>query len=237
MRRWFLWWSLFGGCLVGCSDRPEAPAPSAGGAPTGGTNLTADLRPPLPASATGASAVTVPAAAVTLPQSTAGRRARYQSLIDTIALGEGLDPDLAHAVITAESHYNPVAASSAKAVGLMQIIPGTAIRFGLQPGERTDPAKNVRAGVRYLKWLLRYFQGQVHLAVAAYNAGEGAVRKYGGIPPYRETQRYVPTVLGYYQLYRRQRQTGALLAQGGERRDWQRRETRTLQDTRDPSRE
>ena len=151
-------------------------------------------------------------AAPALPQSTAARRARYQSLIDTIALGEGLDPDLVHAVITAESHYNPVAASPKGAVGLMQLMPATAERFGLPRGERTDPERNLRAGARYLRWLLGYFQGQVHLAVAAYNAGEGAVEQHGGIPPYRETRQYVPTVLGYYQHYRRQRQTGALLA-------------------------
>jgi len=106
-----------------------------------------------------------------------------------------LDPLLVHSVIQAESAYNPFALSSKGAQGLMQLMPSTARRFGVANSfSMTD---NVRGGVRYLRYLMDMF-GDAKLAVAAYNAGEEAVIRYGGIPPYRETQNYVRTVSAAY---------------------------------------
>jgi len=146
----------------------------------------------------------VPAAAVR-PVVSAQQR-RLTPLINAIALGEGVEPALVHAVIAQESRYHPRAGSPAGAVGLMQLMPATAARYGLTPNDRYDPAKNVRAGIRYLKFLSRQFNGQLDLILAGYNAGEGAVQKYGNrIPPYRETQDYVRQVKGYLVLYRQRR--------------------------------
>jgi len=148
----------------------------------------------------------VPAAAVR-PVVSAQQR-RLTPLINAIALGEGVEPALVHAVIAQESRYHPRAGSPAGAVGLMQLMPATAARYGLTPSDRYDPAKNVRAGIRYLKFLSRQFNGQLDLILAGYNAGEGAVQKYGNrIPPYRETQDYVRKVKGYLALYRQRRRT------------------------------
>lgn len=148
--------------------------------------------------------VTIPGSAPLPPlsKSQAARRAYFTPLINSVALSEGVDPALLHAVITQESGYNPAAVSPAGAVGIMQFMPRSGIRFGMQARERTDPAKNVRAGAKYLKWLLKKFNGSLVLAIAGYNAGEGAVQKYGNqIPPYRETQNYVRGVLAYYRRY------------------------------------
>ena len=146
-----------------------------------------------------------------LSRTLAARRSALTPLIDAIALSEGVDPALVHAVITQESGYHPQARSPAGAVGLMQLMPTTGVRFGVSSAERADPATNVRAGVRYLKWLIRRFHGALPLALAGYNAGEGAVQKYGNqVPPYRETQNYVRLVLAYYASYRQRRQALAL---------------------------
>ena len=109
---------------------------------------------------------------------------------------EGVDPRFIHAVIKQESRYNPNALSHAGARGLMQLMPDTAKRFG-----NTDPndaVSNVAAGTKYLKWLLKRFDGNVSLALAGYNAGEGAVDKYKGVPPYSETQHYVSAIVANY---------------------------------------
>ena len=113
--------------------------------------------------------------------------------VQTIAARYALDADLVHAVISVESTYNPLARSPKGAQGLMQLMPATAQRFGV--GNPYDPIENLHGGARYLRWLLDFFQGNVPLALAGYNAGEGAVLKYGGIPPYSETQAYVGKVL------------------------------------------
>ena len=127
-------------------------------------------------------------------------RQRLSSDVSRIAAQHRLDPALLHAVITAESAYNPWAVSPKGAMGLMQLMPGTAARFGVR--DAYDPVANIQGGARYLRWLLDHFN-DTRLAVAAYNAGEGAVKKYGyRIPPYRETQNYVVKVLDYYQQYR-----------------------------------
>jgi transglycosylase-like protein with SLT domain len=109
---------------------------------------------------------------------------------------EGVDPRFIHAVIKQESKYDPKAVSGAGAQGLMQMMPATAKRFGLK--DPFDEAANVEAGTKYLKWLLERFDGDVSLALAGYNAGEGAVDKYKGVPPYGETQNYVKKIVSNY---------------------------------------
>ncbi len=105
----------------------------------------------------------------------------------------GVDPYLVYCVMHQESRFSATATSHAGAQGLMQLMPGTAARYGVT--NPYDPAQNIQAGTRYLRDLLRLFNGRVDLALAGYNAGEGAVMKYGNrIPPYRETQNYVRTI-------------------------------------------
>ena len=121
------------------------------------------------------------------------RAVEYDALIRTQAERYGVDADLVRAVIQAESAFNPRARSVKGAMGLMQLMPATAAEFGVS--DAYDPAENVRAGVAYLSQLLLQYDGREELALAAYNAGPGAVRKYGGaIPPYRETRDYVAKV-------------------------------------------
>jgi soluble lytic murein transglycosylase-like protein len=110
---------------------------------------------------------------------------------------------LIHAVISVESNYNPLARSPKGANGLMQLMPATAKRFGL--ANHWDPRQNILTGSRYLRWLLDFFDQDLSLSLAAYNAGEGAVMRAGRrIPPYAETVNYVPKVLAIYQKFRRQ---------------------------------
>jgi len=124
-------------------------------------------------------------------------RKQFASLIDAAASKYSLDPALLHAVIRAESSYNPGAVSSKGAVGLMQLMPETAARYGVH--DRYDPSENIEGGARYLSELIDMFQSDVRLAVAAYNAGENNVIKYGNkVPPFHETQEYVARVLNYY---------------------------------------
>lgn len=109
---------------------------------------------------------------------------------------QGVDPRLLHAVIWQESKYKIQARSHAGAQGLMQLIPDTAKRFGCD--DPHDPVKNIAAGTKYLSWLLKRFEGNVELALAGYNAGEGAVDKYDGVPPYNETRNYVKIISKRY---------------------------------------
>lgn len=137
-------------------------------------------------------------------KSLAGRRARYERVIAAYALRYGLTPELLHAVIRAESAYNHAAVSSAGAQGLMQLMPGTAARYGVK--DSFNPVENVRGGAAYLRDLLDMFDQDLRLALAGYNAGENAVIRYGNrIPPYAETQGYVRTVLEYLGAERRGR--------------------------------
>ena len=106
-----------------------------------------------------------------------------------IAAEHSLSPQLIHSVIKVESNYNPHAVSSKGALGLMQLIPATARRFGVT--DVFNPIQNIQGGVKYPRYLLDLFDGSYPLALAAYNAGEAAVARYGGIPPYAETQNYV----------------------------------------------
>ena len=114
------------------------------------------------------------------------------AMIDRIAAEQGVEESLVHSVIRAESNYNPYAVSSKGAQGLMQLIPSTAKRFGVS--NAFDVADNVLGGVKYLKFLLDYYQNDYVRTIAAYNAGEAAVDKYNGIPPYNETRNYVSRV-------------------------------------------
>lgn len=127
-------------------------------------------------------------------------RRQYASLIDAAASKYSLDPALLHAVIRAESSYNPAAVSSKGAVGLMQLMPETASRYGVR--DPYDPSENIEGGAKYLSDLIAMFQSDVRLAVAAYNAGENNVIKYGNkVPPFQETQAYVTRVLNYYHRF------------------------------------
>jgi soluble lytic murein transglycosylase-like protein len=126
-------------------------------------------------------------------------RAALEQLVARAALAQRLDPALVRAVVQAESGFNPRAVSPAGAKGLMQLMDATAQALGVR--DPFDPAQNLAGGTRYLRQLLTQF-GDERLALAAYNAGPGAVQRYGGIPPYAETQRYVRTVLALRDRYR-----------------------------------
>lgn len=125
----------------------------------------------------------------------------YSDHILAAARETSVDPALIHAVISVESGYNPSARSRAGAVGLMQLMPGTAKRYGVK--NRLDPEQNIQGGTRYLRDLQIMFGHNLQLVLAAYNAGEHAVMKYGRrIPPFRETAAYVPKVLRLYRIQR-----------------------------------
>jgi soluble lytic murein transglycosylase-like protein len=120
----------------------------------------------------------------------------FAAMIETVALKHGIDPALVHAVVQAESNYRPTAQSQVGARGLMQVMPSTARDLGVRSAQMLfDPQANLEAGVKYLKFLLQRFNGDLVNALAAYNAGPGAVRKYDGVPPFRETENYVRKVL------------------------------------------
>lgn len=118
------------------------------------------------------------------------------SMISQVAQKHGVDEKLVKAVIKQESGFNPKATSHCGAKGLMQLMPGTAKTLGVT--DAYNPVQNVDGGVRHLKWLLSKYHGNVILALAAYNAGSGAVDKYDGVPPYPETQNYVKSILANY---------------------------------------
>lgn len=122
----------------------------------------------------------------------------YSDFIIAAAAQHQVDPLLIRAVILTESSGKRGARSPKGAMGLMQLMPATAARFGVS--NAYDPAQNIAGGARYLRWLLDYFGGNVRLALAGYNAGEGAVNKYGGIPPYKETQSYVQRVQDFHRI-------------------------------------
>lgn len=117
---------------------------------------------------------------------------KLMDLVQKLAPEYGVSPRLAMAIIRAESNFNPGALSPKNAQGLMQLIPETAERFNVK--KPFDPEQNIRGGLAYLRWLLAYFQGNIELVAAAYNAGEGAVNRYAGIPPYAETRGYVARI-------------------------------------------
>jgi soluble lytic murein transglycosylase-like protein len=129
--------------------------------------------------------------------------ARFSPMIDEVARRTRLYPELLHAVVRAESSYDPNAVSRAGAVGLMQLMPATARRYGVTNSR--DPKANLEGGARYLRHLLTRYRNNLKLALAAYNAGENAVKKYGNrVPPFPETQQYVKRVIAYYRQNRKQ---------------------------------
>lgn len=129
------------------------------------------------------------------------KRKRFEVYVQEAAQTYQVEAALLHAIITAESNYNAGALSRKGAIGLMQLMPGTAKQYGVS--DPYDPNQNIQGGAQYLKYLLVLFNNDLQLVLAAYNAGENAVRRYGNrLPPYQETIRYVPKVLSYYQKYR-----------------------------------
>lgn len=137
-------------------------------------------------------AATPPAsgAAATVPQ--APPSGAIDEMVARVAARESLPPELIHSVIQVESNYDRYAVSPKGALGLMQLIPATARRFGVT--DAFNPADNIQGGAKYLRYLLELYGGDYPLALAAYNAGEGAVAKYGGVPPYPETREYLVRV-------------------------------------------
>ncbi|MCU1326720.1 MAG: murein transglycosylase [Bryobacterales bacterium] len=135
--------------------------------------------------------------------------AEILTLIDTIAAQHGVEDALVHSLIRAESNYNPIAISPKGAIGMMQLIPATAKRFGVN--NPFDVRENIEGGVKYLKFLLSYYQDDYTKTIAAYNAGENAVDRYHGIPPYTETQNYVSRVAGNLQAARGRKKTAPVL--------------------------
>lgn len=133
-------------------------------------------------------------------QNQPGSKEIYAPIVNEAARQNELDPALIHAVITAESGYNPQALSSKGAQGMMQLLPETAKKYGVV--NSYDPSQNIQGGAKYLKYLLQLFDQKIDLALAAYNAGENAVIRHGRkIPPYRETQAYVPKVMKLHKKY------------------------------------
>ncbi|MHB8153018.1 MAG: lytic transglycosylase domain-containing protein [Bacillati bacterium] len=157
---------------------------SAGGPPTSDSFASADAQTP-----------SVPGGPAPVPP------AQIDQLVAANAATWGVDPALVKAVIANESGFNANATSDVGAQGLMQLMPSTAAGLGVT--DAYNPVQNVWGGTRYLRGLLDRFGGNVPFAVAAYNAGPGAVEKYGGIPPYAQTQNYVQNVLSSYEKYRR----------------------------------
>ena len=182
------------GCLAGTAHAQIYAGASSSGAvvlSNFATEETPDLvvaappEPVAPASPAAAGAVPVP-----------NTPASYRAMIDRVAHETAVSPKLLHAVIQVESGYQPKAVSRAGAMGLMQLMPETALRFGVR--DAYDPQQNIRGGALYLKWLLEYFRGDLRLALAGYNAGEAAVVRAGfRVPAIAETRDYVPKVLWY----------------------------------------
>jgi len=134
---------------------------------------------------------------------------KYEKYLNQVAHEYELDPALLKAVMAAESGFDPRAVSPKGAIGLMQVLPSTAERFGLQADKKrsiaqklTDPKINIRLGARYLHFLRGLYPDQLPLMLASYNAGEGVVQKYNAIPPFPETRNYVKVVMQFYHLYK-----------------------------------
>jgi len=172
--------------MVAQMTAPTAPAP----APT----------PAAPAASFAgalAAAQTSPSAA---PVSGTGASSAFDAQINAAAASNGIDPALLKGLVSQESGFNPNARSGAGAVGLTQLMPGTAASLGVT--NPLDPTQSLQGGAKYLREQLDRFGGDEQLALAAYNAGPGAVQKYGGVPPYAETQNYVTSVMGKAAAFR-----------------------------------
>ena len=175
--------------MVAQMNAPATPAPAA----TAATAAT-------PASSFAgalAAAQTSPSAA---PVSGTGASSAFDAQINAAAASNGIDPALLKGLVSQESGFNPNARSGAGAVGLTQLMPGTAASLGVT--NPLDPAQSLQGGAKYLREQLDRFGGDEQLALAAYNAGPGAVQKYGGVPPYAETQNYVTSVMSKAAAFR-----------------------------------
>jgi soluble lytic murein transglycosylase-like protein len=181
---------------------------SAGSVPATSTNFASALQAATTADASSVAGATGAYTPVAQGES-AGAEAggEYEALIDQAASRNGLDPAVLHGLIQQESGFDPNAASSAGASGLTQLMPGTASSMGV--ANPLNPAESIEGGARYLGQLMTQFGGNTEDALAAYNAGPGAVEQYGGIPPYAETQSYVSKVLGNAETYRQSHPTTA----------------------------
>jgi soluble lytic murein transglycosylase-like protein len=181
---------------------PEAPKPQAAPAPA----VIPAPAPPAPAPATPAAPAPVSTVdqlrkaadmLIEVNRALGAPRSPYGQIIYDIAVRHSINPQLVAALIHVESDFNPRAVSRKGARGLMQLLPATARRFGVhRKRDLFNPVKNLEAGVKYLKWLTERFGGDLQKSLAAYNAGEGAVDRFGGIPPYQETQQYVQRIFG-----------------------------------------
>lgn len=155
----------------------------------------------IPTSNVGSATAYPSASASTPPASSSGETgSEYDTLIERAAASNGVDPAVLHGLIQQESGFDPNSTSGAGALGLTQLMPSTATSLGVT--DPLDPAQSIEGGARYLGEMLRQFGGNTQDALAAYNAGPGAVQRYSGVPPYAETQQYVAKVLGYAAEYR-----------------------------------
>jgi len=174
--------------MVAQMNTPAAPAPATPPAATGPTS---------PFAGALAAAQTSPSAT---PVSGAGASSAFDSEINAAAASNGIDPALLKGLVSQESGFNPNARSGAGALGLTQLMPGTASSLGVT--NPLYPAQSLQGGAKYLREQLDRFGGDETLALAAYNAGPGAVQKYGGVPPYAETQNYVTSVMSKAAAFR-----------------------------------
>lgn len=195
-----------------------AGSPSASASSVGSPTLAAGAGSQAPAGDFAAALQEATAAAASSPSApesgdlagAGGDSGEYDSVIEQAAARYDLDPAVLHGLIQQESGFDPNAQSSAGASGLTQLMPGTASSMGV--ANPLNPTESIEGGAHYLSQLMNQFGGDTEDALAAYNAGPGAVQQYGGIPPYAETQSYVSKVLGYAEAYR---QTHPTIAAGG----------------------
>jgi soluble lytic murein transglycosylase-like protein len=185
--------------LIEQTRQSDVPAP----APAAPTANMASVAP-------GGFAAALQAATATAPgtgASSASEATPYDALIAQAAQRNGIDPAVLHGLIQQESGFDPSSQSSAGASGLTQLMPATASSLGV--ANPLDPAESIEGGARYLSQMMARFGGNTTDALAAYNAGPGAVQQYGGVPPYAETQGYVSKVLGYAEAFRQSHLAGA----------------------------
>jgi soluble lytic murein transglycosylase-like protein len=162
--------------------------------------MVSQLNAPAPAASFAGALASAQTSPSTAPATGAGASTAFGAEIDAAAASNGIDPALLKGLVSQESGFDPNARSGAGAVGLTQLMPGTAAALGVT--NPLDPAQSLQGGAKYLRQQLDRFGGDEKLALAAYNAGPGAVAKYGGVPPYRETQNYVTNVLSKAASYR-----------------------------------
>lgn len=185
----------------GKSAKPGARKPSSAASNTGGVNSAPKLVMPTVMISNLSAGATVAIAGPALLRGYTTGSSEIDSYLVQSGTGNGVDPLLLYSVMHQESSFKLRAISPKGARGLMQLMPGTAVRFGVT--NVFDPRQNIEGGARYLRFLLDRFDGDVYLALAGYNAGEGAVEKYGwNIPPYAETQEYVRRISRRYSLLR-----------------------------------